>query len=432
MNRPFLLIPALLSGVLLFGQGYTSWFLGNAQDAAVNALGGVCLMGGATEHDEAMRWFLRRANGGDVLVLRASGSDGYQSYFHSELGVPVNSVETIRFDAATAATATHVHERIQRAEAIWFAGGDQWNYVNFWRGTAIDSLINQGITERNMAIGGTSAGMAILGGHYFTAQNGTITSAAALANPYATNLTVSNAPFLRVPFLAGVVTDSHYDSPDRRGRHLVFVARASADSDTEVRGIACNEYVAVCVDTTGIAQVYGEWPAYEEYAYFIQGNCLFPEGPESLQPGAPLTWFRNGTAVKACRVPGTMQGVHTFDLNDWRTTTSGGEWQDWSVQQGTFSSVGGTQAADCLTAVDDITASTGLVRLDPLSGLVLLTNFEDLLQVELSDALGRTVPHTLQRSSDAAQVRIAAGVRGPLLVRVRDDIGWRTWRFVMP
>ena len=34
-------------------------------------------MGGASEDDEAMKWFLKRANGDDVLVLRASGSDGY-------------------------------------------------------------------------------------------------------------------------------------------------------------------------------------------------------------------------------------------------------------------------------------------------------------------------------------------------------------------
>ena len=37
-------------------------------------------MGGASENDAAMAWFLERAGGGDVLVLRASGSDGYNDY----------------------------------------------------------------------------------------------------------------------------------------------------------------------------------------------------------------------------------------------------------------------------------------------------------------------------------------------------------------
>ena len=51
-------------------------------------------MGGATEDDNAMKWFLQRANGGDVLVLK-TGSNGYNAYFYSELGIPLNSVETI-------------------------------------------------------------------------------------------------------------------------------------------------------------------------------------------------------------------------------------------------------------------------------------------------------------------------------------------------
>ena len=42
-------------------------------------------MGGASEDDNAMKWFLERANGGDVLVLRATGADGYNDYLFSSL-----------------------------------------------------------------------------------------------------------------------------------------------------------------------------------------------------------------------------------------------------------------------------------------------------------------------------------------------------------
>ena len=44
-------------------------------------------MGGATENDNAMRWFLNLADGGDVVVLRTSGSDGYNDYMFNQLGV---------------------------------------------------------------------------------------------------------------------------------------------------------------------------------------------------------------------------------------------------------------------------------------------------------------------------------------------------------
>ncbi|MGB1051122.1 MAG: hypothetical protein ACPGYF_04110, partial [Chitinophagales bacterium] len=68
-------------------QDYTSYFTGSTEDTVTSPLGGVCLMGGATEDDNAMQWFLEQANGGDVLVLRASGSDGYNQYLYNDLGV---------------------------------------------------------------------------------------------------------------------------------------------------------------------------------------------------------------------------------------------------------------------------------------------------------------------------------------------------------
>ena len=77
---------------------YTSWITGDEGNSMAQPSPGVVLMGGASEHDEAMKWFLEQANGGDVVVIRASGSDGYNDYMFSDLGVTVNSVETIRFD----------------------------------------------------------------------------------------------------------------------------------------------------------------------------------------------------------------------------------------------------------------------------------------------------------------------------------------------
>ncbi|HET8962849.1 MAG TPA: hypothetical protein VFM99_03075 [Chitinophagales bacterium] len=54
-------------------------------------LSGIVLAGGATHNDDAMIWMLQRAAAGDVLVIRASGEDGCNDYFFSDLGVEVNS-----------------------------------------------------------------------------------------------------------------------------------------------------------------------------------------------------------------------------------------------------------------------------------------------------------------------------------------------------
>lgn len=132
----------------------------------------------------------------------------------------------------------YIHNKLNQAEAIWFAGGDQWVYINYWRNTTVDSLINRGIETRNIVVGGTSAGMAILGKFYFSAQNGTVTSVTALSNPYAVNVTIDSASFIQNNILSDVITDTHYDNPDRKGRHITFLARIFKDYNIPAKGIA--------------------------------------------------------------------------------------------------------------------------------------------------------------------------------------------------
>lgn len=382
MHKSIFLFSVLFTSSVICAQSFTSFFTGNTNDVSTNPLGGVCLMGGASEDDEAMKWFLNRANGGDVLVLRASGSDGYNNYFYSELGVEVNSVETIRFNDASANTDPYILDKIQKAEAIWFAGGNQWNYISYWRNSPIDSLINEAISERNIVIGGTSAGMAILGSHYFSAQNNTITSTAALDNPYNSNVTVDNTPFLQVPFLNEVITDTHYDNPDRRGRHSVFLARILTDSGVQAKGIACDEYTAVCIDENGLARVFGGYPQYNENAYFIQVNCeLSNPNPEICQPNLPLTWNHGGVALKVYAVHGTNAGTNTFDLSDWKTG-SGGRWEHWSIMGGVFNAVEGIQI-DCGSAsIEQVQINLHWIHPNPFQSVVYLKN-EDLRLQEL-------------------------------------------------
>jgi cyanophycinase-like exopeptidase len=320
-----------------FGQNYTSYLTGNATDIVTNPLGGICLMGGATENDNAMKWFLQRANGGDILVLRTTGSNGYNSYLYSGLGVAVNSVETIVCHNALASSEPYIIQKIQKAEAIWFAGGDQWNYISYWRGTPLDSAINQAIQQRNIVIGGTSAGMAIQGKYYFSAQNGTVTSASALADPFNNQVTVDSTKFITNYFLNNTITDTHFDNPNRKGRLVTFLARIYTDYGVYAKAIACDEYTAVCIDTNGIARVFGDYPIYDDNAYFIQANCELPVmAPENCTPGNPLTWNLGGLALKAYQIKGDSTGSKTFNLNTWQTGT-GGTWFNWSVSNGVFS-----------------------------------------------------------------------------------------------
>lgn len=66
-------------------------------DEASRLTGGILLAGGSTDQDSAMKWFLGKAQGGDVIVFRNARNststsdyptaDAYNPYLYSELGV---------------------------------------------------------------------------------------------------------------------------------------------------------------------------------------------------------------------------------------------------------------------------------------------------------------------------------------------------------
>lgn len=337
------LILTLIMSTTTFAQSYTSYFTGDTSDAETSASYGICLMGGSTEDDNAMKWFLEKAIGGDIIVIRASGSDGYNNYFFSELGIEVNSVETIVFHNATASTDNYVLEQIANAEAIWIAGGDQAVYLDYWKDSPIEDLLNNHINTKQAVIGGTSAGMAILGSSYFSAENGTVYSAEALEDPFNNYMTLGHHDFINIPWLTNTITDTHFSEREREARLLVFLARMYDTLDSRSFGIACDEYTAVCIDQNGIANVYGEWPNYEDYAFFVQMNCEEGNAPEQMQSGIPFTWNFNGQAAKVYKVGGTTDGGNYFDLNDWQTG-NGGTWQHWYAIDGVFHSEDGSPA----------------------------------------------------------------------------------------
>ncbi len=358
---------------LSFSQSYTSYFSGNENDTITNPEGGICLMGGATEDDEAMKWFLDRAEGGDVLVLRASGSDGYNEYFLNDLGIEINSVETIVCHDASSGSEPYIVDKINKAEAIWFAGGNQWNYVDFWRGTPVNDAINSAIKNRNIVIGGTSAGMAIQGDFYFSAENGTVTSDEALENPFNQYVTVDSTKFIANEYLQHTITDSHFDNPDRKGRLMVFLARIYHDYGTEGKAIAIDEYTAVCINSSGIARVYGGYPSFDDNAYFIQLNCENEDmSPENIVAGEPLTWNKNSDALKIYNIKGTPSANNSFDLNDWENGV-GGTWQNWSANQGELTVEDG-EPLNCSSLNTDEIVQTKNVLLypNPVSDLVYL------------------------------------------------------------
>ena len=332
----FLLIPILTTAISGFSQSYTYWAVGDTADVQPgNTLPGIVMGGGGGDNDQAMQWMLARAGGGDVVVIRASGQDDYNLYFYEDLGVAVNSVETIRFESGEAADDPYVLSRIRNAECLFIAGGDQFDYYSYWKDTPVEEAINYLINEKGVTVGGISAGMAILGQCYYTPSGSSLDAEEALSNPYHPDYEILGCnDFLDVPFTQYLVTDTHYEQRERPGRHVGMLARIAREYNTRSFGIAANEYTAVAIDEFGLAQAFGEYPEYEEdYVFFLQANCQDEFLPETMEEGVPLAWDRGHSAVKVYAVPARTGGAGVFDLSDWQTGI-GGEWQNWYVQDG--------------------------------------------------------------------------------------------------
>ncbi|MES2516872.1 MAG: cyanophycinase [Bacteroidota bacterium] len=290
-----------------------SYLTGSADDVSTETQGGLLLMGGSTDVEAAIRWFLTRSGGGDVVVIRSSGADGYNAYMYNMVGV--NSVESLIIDSREKANLASIEQKIKNAEALFIAGGDQWNYVNYWKDSPVENAINYLINTKHVTVGGTSAGCAILGGTYFNASQGTVTSAQALSDPYNKYMTLGQDDFVASPFMQNTITDSHYTQRDRQGRHITFLAKMMKDfGNSSVKGIGVDEKTAVCIDENGMGKVYGM-----NQAYFLQNNT---SGAETCMSESSLNWLRSNQAVKAYKIAGSAIGNGSFNASTW--TFSGG------------------------------------------------------------------------------------------------------------
>lgn len=222
---------------------------GDLQAEAGAAARRVALMGGGVEVDRASALFVEGALGGDVLVLRASGSvDSYTSYFASELSTDPApaSVTTIRLDDPAVGDDEAVLCRVDGAEALWLAGGDQYDYLGRWPDALHGALAS--LHARGGAIGGTSAGAMALSGYAFDAAEGGVTSEEALGDPSASFVRAVPSPFA-APELSGFLVDTHFVARGREGRLLAFLARVLVDHGEPVAyGIGLDESAALVIE----------------------------------------------------------------------------------------------------------------------------------------------------------------------------------------
>jgi cyanophycinase len=310
-----------LPSVSCFAQSdhpYKYFRVGNTADAAdAKPRAGYALMGGGTDLDEAFQWLCDRAGGGDFLVLRATGDDDYNPYVR-ELCPRLNSVATLILPNRAAAEDPFVASTIRQAEAVFIAGGDQANYINFWMKSPVQDALNDDIA-RGIPLGGTSAGLAVMGEWAYSAQGDkpddpNLSGKLAMSDPLGPRITLVQG-FLRIPILSGIITDTHFARRDRMGRLLVFLARLNEPDGKPVpptmpryRGIGVEERAAVLLEPDGSARVIGRGGAY-----FIDTSMAFgmlADGDFGVMAShRPMTF---GPYLVQKVTPG-----HAFNLKTW-------------------------------------------------------------------------------------------------------------------
>ncbi len=281
----------------------TRFLSGNSADVQPTLAGPILNFGGGgTDVDPAIQWMIDKARGCtdcatkvDVVVLRATGSNGYNSAILAMNGV--DSIETLVITERKDALKQPIVATIQSAEVIFFAGGDQCDYVKLFKGTRIERAVET-VYQKGGAIGGTSAGLAIQSDFVYDACTGSVVSSSALANPYHSSINFSYN-FFNWNSLQTTLTDTHFSQRDRMGRLMTFLARQIKDGRSQTAlGIAVNEATSVVVDENGLAKVMGNT------AYFVLANHL----PEICEPNTPLSYSN----YKIWKV---TQG-QTFDLRN--------------------------------------------------------------------------------------------------------------------
>ncbi len=174
---------------------------GNAEDVNPQLIGPAYdLGGGGVDVDRASQWTIDQVRDCedcsktvDLVVLRfLTDADqkawdrygeepniqadylGYHELLPSDNSQPklqgLDSIETFVFSnpGRQDADDADIAEAIEKAEFVFFAGGDQCKYARNFKGTAIESAI-ESVQARGGAIGGTSAGAMIQGEWIFNA-----------------------------------------------------------------------------------------------------------------------------------------------------------------------------------------------------------------------------------------------------------------------
>lgn len=258
--------------------------------------------------------------GGNVVILRASYINIDDRHFYDAGNFA--SVQTVLIPPCTStAQVNSVAPIVDGADAVYFAGGDQANYVR-WKGTALIEAVKR-VYARGGVVGGGSAGLAIQGEVAYDSVaadrlNVETTTFDATRDPLEPRISFTKDLF-DWPALEHTITDTHFVARDRLGRTIAFLARIFHDkllpNAEQIYALGIDEGSAVVVAPDGTATLLNGKEG--RGAYLVRTDT-----PPWLVPGQPLHY-----TVEVTHIARTGE---RFDLlrketpEPWRTITVDG------------------------------------------------------------------------------------------------------------
>jgi cyanophycinase-like exopeptidase len=369
------------SATVRIGTAYTGFTYyidpeGDPKDSNLTSEGGLLPIGGDERKpalNDAFEWFVQQANGkqangeeapkdgdnaagADILVLRASTLPGDETalwirQLAKAEDLRVNSVETLVFDPRSKGLARYaatedpfVKDKLSEAEGVFIGGGDQRIQLALWEGTFVQETINEDIANEDGVVGGSSAGMHLLGGAVYApplktglgnqvAGKDGITSREALQAPSSADIQIETG-FITNGVLKdqNVITDTHFREREegdkdknlrgRMGRLATFLARMQTGNIGKgtAHGLAAEETTGIEIGTDGIGKVVGAGSVY-----FVTAAAK-----PQIARGQTLTYAKV-PVVK-------LEEDDTFDLTKWKRK-KGGEVYFVSAANGTITNV---------------------------------------------------------------------------------------------
>ena len=218
--------------------------------------GYICAVGGGSEgtndwNRAPYSWIVEKADSGKIVVLSVNDETTWIPDYFKSLGA--SSAYNLRINSRTLADSQAMYDSIVAADGIFIKGGNQYNYINYWKGTLTEEAIKV-VFNRGGVVSGTSAGAMVLGEHDLSAKYGTYYPDDALPNPFISQSHVES-DFLKL--IPGVLFDTHVIERARQGRMVPLFVKLQSDGINDATIVGIDDRTAICISPDGTGTVMG-------------------------------------------------------------------------------------------------------------------------------------------------------------------------------